>query len=189
MITKAFQSMMWVGAVGGSAIGCYMLSLGVASERAGVEKLDRQIVVARREIRALETELGTRGRLAQLERWNRDVLALGAPKAGQYLDNELVLARVVDGRLPTPNAPPEVLMASTDGAAAGTAAPAPKAVVRDDGAPVATEAPAFRTAQYIVPADASPTAPKRAALIDADTARDIGAAARAERASGAPRAR
>ena len=34
----------------------------------------------------LQTELGTRGRLAQLEQWNADVLALSAPTTPQFLD-------------------------------------------------------------------------------------------------------
>jgi hypothetical protein len=70
-----------------------MLSLNVASERAELAKLERQIVTAKREIRSLQTELGTRGRLQQLESWNANVLALSAPTSAQFLENELTLAR------------------------------------------------------------------------------------------------
>ena len=38
------------------------------------------------------TELGTRGRMRQLERWNSDVLALSAPGAAQYLAGSVELA-------------------------------------------------------------------------------------------------
>ena len=43
---------------------------GVASERAALEDVETEIVLAQRDIRLLQTEIGTRGRLAQLERWN-----------------------------------------------------------------------------------------------------------------------
>ena len=45
MIVKRFKSMGWVGCVGIAALGCYMISQRVASERTAVEKLDRQIVM------------------------------------------------------------------------------------------------------------------------------------------------
>ena len=44
-------------------------------------------------IRSLQTELGTRGRLQQLEQWNAEVLALSAPVAGQFLEANVSLAR------------------------------------------------------------------------------------------------
>jgi hypothetical protein len=70
-----------------------MLSLNVASERAELAKLERSIIMAKQDIRTLQTELGTRGRLQQLESWNANVLALSAPTSAQFLDNELTLAR------------------------------------------------------------------------------------------------
>ena len=187
MITKALGSMLWVGAVGASAISCYMLSLGVASERAQVEKLDRRIVATRQEIRTLEAELGTRGRLSQLERWNREVLALGAPAPAQYLDDELVLASVVDGRLPVREAEPEVRMASAETAIVKVTAVRPDAPRREREAaalPVAAEQPALRHANFIT-TEAKPLPIARAALIDDTLARDVRAAARAERKAAA----
>src|SRR6185295_2689767 len=83
----------WVAAVGTAALGCYMLSLRVASERADLTNLERQIVATRQQIRSLQTELGTRGRLQQLEQWNNEVLALAAPVSGQYLHANVQLAR------------------------------------------------------------------------------------------------
>ncbi|MDB5691980.1 MAG: hypothetical protein JWO81_1043, partial [Alphaproteobacteria bacterium] len=33
MIARGFKSVLWVGAVGSAALGCYMVSLRVATER------------------------------------------------------------------------------------------------------------------------------------------------------------
>jgi hypothetical protein len=94
MIARSFKSVLWVATVGGAALGCYMVSLKVATERADLAKVERQIVSARRDIRSLQTELGTRGRLAQLEDWNANVLALSAPAANQFIPDHLTLARL-----------------------------------------------------------------------------------------------
>lgn len=96
MIARGFKPVGWVAAVAGAALGCYMLSLNVAAERAELASIERQIVLAKRDIRGLQTELGTRGRLQQLEHWNADVLALSAPASGQFLKNEFTLARYVE---------------------------------------------------------------------------------------------
>ena len=93
MMPRGFKPVGWVAAVGGAALGCYMLSLNVASERAELAKVERQIIAAKQEIRSLQTELGTRGRLQQLEHWNAEVLALSAPAAAQFVENEMMLAR------------------------------------------------------------------------------------------------
>jgi serine/threonine-protein kinase len=46
----------WVAAVGTAALGCYMLSLQVAAERAELANVERRIIAARQDIRALHTE-------------------------------------------------------------------------------------------------------------------------------------
>lgn len=120
-IATRFRSVVWVASVAGAALGCYLVSLKVAAERAQVTRLDQRLVVARADIRQLSTELGTRSRLVQLERWNADVLALTAPKAGQYLAGEMQLAS-----LSTPAADP-MAPAATPAAAA---LQAPAAVAR-----------------------------------------------------------
>jgi hypothetical protein len=51
-------------------------------------------VLAQRDLRTLQTEIGTRGRLAQLERWNVKVLALSAPSADQFLNGSFELAKL-----------------------------------------------------------------------------------------------
>jgi hypothetical protein len=93
MIARSFKSVLWVATVGAAALGCYMVSLKVATERNELTKVERQIIAAKRDIRALQTELGTRGRLSQLELWNAEVLALSAPTSAQFLQSEVTLAR------------------------------------------------------------------------------------------------
>ena len=93
MIAQGFKPVGWVAAVAAAALGCYMLSLNVAAERAELASIERQIIAAKQEIRTLQTELGTRGRMQQLEHWNAEVLALSAPTASQFLDNPVTLAR------------------------------------------------------------------------------------------------
>ena len=95
MSARSFRSVFMVASCAGAALGCYLVSLRVASERAALEQVETQIVLAQRDIRLLETEIGTRGRLAQLERWNVKVLALSAPSADQFLEGGFALARLV----------------------------------------------------------------------------------------------
>src|SRR5688500_18443524 len=93
MIARGFKPVAWVAAIGTAALACYMLSLQVAAERAELAAVERRIVQTRQSIRSLQTELGTRGRLQQLEQWNADVLALSAPVANQFLESNVSLAR------------------------------------------------------------------------------------------------
>jgi hypothetical protein len=95
MSTRSFRSVFMVASCAGAALGCYLVSLRVASERAELEKVEHRIVLAQRDIRLLQTEIGTRGRLAQLERWNVRVLALSAPSADQFVEGGFALARLV----------------------------------------------------------------------------------------------
>ena len=92
---RSFRSVFMVASCAGAALGCYLVSLRVASERAALENVETRIVLAQRDIRLLQTEIGTRGRLAQLERWNVKVLALSAPSADQFLDGGFALAKMV----------------------------------------------------------------------------------------------
>ena len=95
MSARSFRSVFMVASCAGAALGCYLVSLRVASERAALESVETRIVLAQRDIRLLQTEIGTRGRLAQLERWNVKVLALSAPSADQFLDGGFALAKLV----------------------------------------------------------------------------------------------
>lgn len=141
MMAPGFKPVGWVAAVAGSAIVCYMLSLNVASERADLLRIEREIVETKQTIRGLQTELGTRGRLAQLEQWNAEVLALSAPTTAQFLENEVKLARF-DRTEPTLDERAEIRLASADGAPAAKKIEAP---VVQASAPVAPAVPAVPT--------------------------------------------
>jgi hypothetical protein len=95
MSARGFGSVLWAGAVGGAALGFYLVSLNVASERAQLEEVETRIALAQRDIRLLQTEIGTRGRLAQLERWNVKFIRLSAPSADQFVDGGFQLATMV----------------------------------------------------------------------------------------------
>lgn len=92
---RGFGPILWACGVAFAALSCYLVSLQVASERAQLENVERQIMAVTREIRELETEIGTRGRLAQLEKWNVGFLQLSAPKADQFLDGSFQLATLM----------------------------------------------------------------------------------------------
>jgi hypothetical protein len=94
MSTRSFHSLFMVASCAGAALGCYLVSLRVASERASLEGVESQIVLAQRDLRVLQTEIGTRGRLSQLERWNAGAFALSAPSADQFLQGSFELARL-----------------------------------------------------------------------------------------------
>jgi len=119
MSGSSFRSVFMVASCAGAALGCYLVSLRVASERAALEEVETEIVMAQRDIRLLQTEIGTRGRLAQLERWNVKVLALSAPAADQFLEGGFALARL------TRPAPQDQLEAPVVLAAAPADAPKP----------------------------------------------------------------
>jgi hypothetical protein len=214
MIAKGFKPVGWVAAVGGAALSCYMLSLQVASERAELASIERRIIAAKQDIRSLQTELGTRGRMTQLERWNAEVLALSAPAAGQFLENEMRLASfetrdpgldatatvrmasAAQGSAPASPAAPAAAPASPVPTVRQAAAPAPaaelKPVVRQASATREVEAPLVRrAAATTIEAEApAPTvrraaAPSRpAALLDEGTLRAINSEARTERQGG-----
>ena len=95
MSARGFGSVLWAGAVAGAALGFYLVSLNVASERAALEQVESEIALAQRDIRLLQTEIGTRGRLAQLERWNVKFIRLSAPSADQFVDGGFQLASLV----------------------------------------------------------------------------------------------
>jgi hypothetical protein len=131
-----------------------MLNLRVAAERAEVAKLDRRIVATQQSIRALQTEVGTRSRIPQLEEWNEDVLALAAPASGQYVQQNVSLARF-DTRQPQVADQSDVRLASADvppqPAIPGEPASATPAPQRAVGAasPVGT-APQVRRASLLI---------------------------------------
>jgi hypothetical protein len=118
MIARGFKSVIWVATVGGAALSCYMVSLRVATERNELAKVERQIIAAKRDIRSLQTELGTRGRMTQLEQWNAEVLALAAPSSAQFLKDEFTLARLYRSDPTVAERSAELRLASADMVAA-----------------------------------------------------------------------
>jgi hypothetical protein len=136
MSARSFRSVFMVASCAGAALGCYLVSLRVASERAALEDVETKIVLAQRDLRVLQTEIGTRGRLAQLERWNVKVLALSAPSADQILGGSFELARLTRPQHQVDFQAPVVLAS----APAPEAKPAINEPVTDDaGAPAAAE--------------------------------------------------
>ena len=129
MSVRSFRPVVSVATVAVAALGCYLVSLRVAAERAGLEEVENRIVLAQRDIRTLQTEIGTRGRLEQLERWNVKVLALSAPKADQFVDGGYQLARLARPSDEIDMNAPVVLAAAPK--------PAPTRPISDDDADVA----------------------------------------------------
>jgi len=136
MIAAArFRSVLWVAAASTAGLCCYLVTQGVAAERAELARTERAIMANRLAIRDLETELGTRGNLAQMERWNAQVLALQAPEAKQFLNGDVQLAslnmpekpameaRIVQVAMTKPAepkvAPPPITMAAAETASDG----------------------------------------------------------------------
>ncbi|MBB5710651.1 hypothetical protein [Sphingomonas xinjiangensis] len=76
------------------APACYLVNSHGAAELAKLNATKAAIVAAQKDIRQLETEFNTRANLAQLERWNGEVLALAAPDAQQFLSGEVALANL-----------------------------------------------------------------------------------------------
>ncbi len=134
MSAHGFKSVFMVGGIAAAALGCYLVSLRVASERAELESVENKIVLAQRDIRLLSTEIGTRGRLAQLERWNVKVIRLSAPSADQFVESTFQLAT-----LAKPEARPAI-----DAPIVYASAPAPArrepVVTNDDGTKPAVRA-------------------------------------------------
>lgn len=168
MIARGFKSVIWVATVGGAALSCYMVSLRVATERNELAKVERQIVAAKRDIRSLQTELGTRGRMTQLEQWNAEVLALAAPSSAQFLKDEFTLARLYRNDPTVADRSAELRLASAETEAAKpaeSAKPATPPVVQAVAERPAPQQPMIHRASFAtgeVPTKAKPTqAPAR----------------------------
>jgi hypothetical protein len=156
MIAQRFKALGWVAVVASAATGLYLVSLQVAAERGKVEAVERQIAATQRDMRQLQTELGTRGSMRQLEKWNGDVLALSAPKASQFArDGAQLVALNLDDAGKTPNAPPSAMAAAT-----------PKPIV-----PV--EQAATQQANFVKPAETAPPKLQTIAMMQPVSARDV----------------
>jgi len=167
MSARGFGSVLSAGAVVGAALGFYLVSLRVASERAALEDVETKIALTQRDIRLLQTEIGTRGRLAQLERWNVKFIRLSAPNADQFVDGGFQLATLVAPRKTPAIDAPVVLAAApipqSDGQPTLTGdAIGPQAIATQPARPVGDM---MHVASYSVPQAKSPVpAPAKPAL-------------------------
>jgi hypothetical protein len=137
MIAQRFRPVAWVFGVAVAATALYTVSLRVAAERAKLDVVDQQIAETRREIRQLQTEMGARASLRQLERWNGETLALTTPGANQYLPNEQLLSRVEGASRPKDAyAPPPIMVSpsqrSVETTDASDKSPDPAPVAKQD---------------------------------------------------------
>jgi hypothetical protein len=160
MIAQRLRPIGWVASVAGAALGLYLVSLQVATERAALESVERKIAATEHEIRRLETEFAARASLRQLELYNGEVLALAAPSAKQYLTSEVQLA-AFDPGLPgggLPRRKPETALASAEVAAPAPARPELRPAVVTDSqeadapvVPAARRAPVLQAVAYVEP--------------------------------------
>ncbi|WP_088184753.1 colicin transporter [Sphingobium sp. Z007] len=132
---KRLQSLIWVILVALGALGAYMVSLKVATERNELMKVRWQIAQAKGDIRYLETEFSARASMRQLESWNQHDFLYATPSAQQYLGGERALAHL-DGI--QPNGPdyvaPPVMVAMVE-----TPADLPSAPQKAPESPAATQ--------------------------------------------------
>ncbi len=112
---KRLQSLVWVLLVALGALGAYLVSLRVATERNELMRVRTQIAAARADIRYLETEFAARSSIRQLEAWNAEDFRYSARAADQYLDGERSLAHLdgMESNGPAYVAPP-VMVAMID---------------------------------------------------------------------------
>ena len=166
MSARSFGSLFMVASCAGAALGCYLVSLRVASERAALEGVEAKIVATQGDLRLLQTEIGTRGRLSQLERWNAGAFALSAPAATQFVQNSFELAKLTRP-LPETDFHAPIVLASAP-------APAPRPQLGqpetdDGGQPTAVAPPALlheaslKTETREVPVQAVVATPRPAA--------------------------
>ncbi|TPG55001.1 hypothetical protein [Sphingomonas glacialis] len=199
MLGLAGKSLGWFLAGVAVALGFLLVPLQVAAERKKLDRTAAEILRAKRDIRALETEFDTRANLAQLDKWNAETLGLVAPAADQFVADETALASIEPtqrGTVPqmasfVPAAPltattsqqpviqPAVATAPAP-SAPRTAAPAPRTAPAPTTRPVAAPA---RTAM----ASVSRERPRAAvalldrALLDDSVIGDLRSSARAEK--------
>lgn len=146
MIAQRFRALGWVAGIAFAACALYLISLQVAAERAKLETVDKRIAAAQRDMRSLQTELGTRANMRQLQRWNDDVLSLAAPRAAQFLTSEYQLASLEPGIM------------TSGGSTGSTGTPQAVVVAAAPKMPVAVPAP-VRVARAERPAMAAVASP------------------------------
>ncbi|MET0370331.1 MAG: colicin transporter [Sphingobium sp.] len=192
---KRLQSLFWVLLVALGALGAYLVSLKVATERNELMRVRAQIARAQSDVRYLETEFSARGNMRQLERWNAEDFFYAAPTAVQYLGGERALAHL-DGI--QPNGPdyvaPPVMVAMADmnaGEPMAVAMPAPVAApvptITAAATPIVEELSVIRSARAadnvdrIAPVRAKAGTNNASAVTVRDSAKPDAVARQAER--------
>jgi hypothetical protein len=202
MIAQRFRPLGWAAGVAAAATALYLVSLQVAVERGRLEAVEGQIAAAKRDLRQLQTELGTRASLRQLEAWNGEVLSLAAPKAAQFAGDAAQLTALnldpADGAAAPPALlaefttappPPAGALPATKAVPAAVKAPLPAAASPKPNAKAATApvrtaaltAKPAKVAKPAKPASAERDKSTRVAMIDSRTMADLGRAATTER--------
>jgi len=187
MIARSFKSVVWVGATGAAALVCYIFSLQVAEERAGLAQLEAQIRRAEQSIRVLKTELGTRSRVHQLQHWSETDFGFASPTAVQFLPDEVTLASL---DMPVEAVAPDAAVRTAQAPASAVgpsrpiqaSAPAP---ARTPARPAVRQASATPTRPVV---RQSSDAPGRPLLRQASVTSNSAAAARPRAARPAPAA-
>lgn len=188
MIAAArFRSVLWVAAASTAGVLCYLVTQGVAAERAELARTERAIHSNQVAIRDLETELGTRGSLAQMERWNTQVLALQAPEARQFIGEDVQLASLgmtekpgMEAKLVRVAAPKPVAPRLAEPVVLASAEPV------SDGEPMLRHATYMRPAPDAIAALEHKVAVRRGGLIDPAALADINRIARTEGGTAKP---
>lgn len=164
MIAQRFRALGWVAGISSAACALYLISLQVAAERAKLDDVNQRIAAAQRDMRALQTELGTRANMRQLQKWNDDVLSLSAPRAAQYLGGEHELATLEPGIVTTPAAPQpaQVMLVAATPTAPKPAVEAPVRLARAEVVPPADISTPIRRVSY----DVAPARPARVATVE-----------------------
>ena len=178
MIVATRLSAVWqVAGVAAAALCCYLVTQSVAAERAGLDKVDHQIAAAHDDIAKLQTEIGVRARMGQIESWNRDVLALQAPRPSQFVASGVQLASLY-GHKGVPALQLDPAIASQQGSPTNVAyhpvpAPAQPSPAATAPAPSTVETaqaqPMLRNATFVRPASDRLGSPQASAPAAAPT--------------------
>lgn len=203
---KRLQSLFWVLLVAFGALGAYLVSLRVATERNELMRVRTQIALARGDIRYLETEFSSRANMRQLERWNAEDFRYSTLPADHYLDDERQLAHLdgMEANGPDYVAQPVMVAMIQPGESGGVSATAPatspaalqirsdEATIRAErGAEVRAEGHSAKlgTGRVVELAAIDPAVARAAAEKKAATSASAGKAARRSAASSGTLAR
>lgn len=117
---RGLRSVGWLVLIGLCFALLMVLAFRVNALKSEVRLAENRIVSLKREKLYLETEFETRASQQQLKAWNDVEFGYIAPGSTQYLENERQLASL--GKVPGPDAPRPIRVASADDAVVAAAA-------------------------------------------------------------------